>query len=264
MEEIKVLIVDDEELVLRSLRRLLMDENYTILTATSGEEGLEILQREEPQIIISDYRMPDMNGVDFLRKAYLRIPDSVRIIISGYADISAIIGAINEGRIYKFIPKPWNDEELKATLSNAIDRYLLAKRNRELMDELLYKNEKLQELLREKSELLEFKSRVLKNFQNILNAIPIGIMGVDFDFVMVQCNDAWISLVGIEWSKLGENIYSFLPEDICNFVVKIRDTLCSSYTEMVINNTRGKIIGTVFNDETSNQKGIIIIFLPYD
>jgi len=127
--EIKILCVDDEPNVLNALKRLFLDEPYTILTAASGQEGLEIIEKENVQIIISDYRMPGMNGVDFLKEARKKWPDTVRIVLSGYADTAAIVSAINEGQIYKFVPKPWNDEELKVTISNAIERYHLFKKN---------------------------------------------------------------------------------------------------------------------------------------
>ena len=121
-EEIKILCVDDERNVLKSLRRLFMDEdNYEIFVAESGAEGLEVLEEEgDIRMIISDYRMPEMTGVEFLRQANEKWPETVRIVLSGYADTSAVVEAINEGQIYKFIPKPWNDEELLSSISAAL------------------------------------------------------------------------------------------------------------------------------------------------
>src|SRR6266536_904479 len=107
-EQIRILFVDDEKNVLRSLERTFLDEDYEILTATTGAEGLAVLQNNSPvQVVISDYRMPEMNGVDFLRKVCNQWPETVRIVPSGYADTASIVSAINEGQIYKFIPKPW-------------------------------------------------------------------------------------------------------------------------------------------------------------
>ena len=117
---VKILCVDDERNVLRALERIFLDDDYEIVTAGSGEEGLEIMTESGDcfQVVISDYRMPVMNGVEFLKAVYERWPDSVRIVLSGYADAGAIVAAINEGHIYKFIPKPWNDEELRETIQN--------------------------------------------------------------------------------------------------------------------------------------------------
>ncbi len=267
MEEIKILFVDDEEFVLRALKRLFMDDDYTILTALSGEEGLETIKKEEPQVIVSDYRMPGMNGIEFLRKAYIRKPDAVRIVLSGYADTAIVVEAINEGQIYKLIPKPWNDDELKISISNSVDRYMLYKRNIELTHELVDKNEELirvneelKKLIKEKSELLNFKSKMLSNFQNIINAVPVGIMGVGIDGVMVQCNEAWLNISGIGWGNLGDNIDSFLPVNVINFIENVKDNL-ESEQHTIINGLHGKLIGTLIKDETEQQRGIILTFI---
>ncbi len=267
MKDIKILFVDDEEFVLRAIKRLFMDESYTIFTAKSAEQGLEIIQKEDPQIIVSDYRMPGMNGIDFLRKAFVRSPDAVRIVLSGYADTAIVVQAINEGQIYKLIPKPWNDDELKITISNAVDRYLLHKRNLELTQALIERNEELirvnrelKQLLKDKSDLLAFKSRVLRNFQNIIDAIPIGIMGVDFDGIMVQSNQTWFNLAGIGWSNLGENINSFLPHDIINFIENVKNNLESERC-LTLNGIHGRLIGTLIRDEIQQQEGIILTFM---
>jgi len=143
-EQVRILCVDDEVNVLQSLRRMFLDDDYELLTASSAAEGLEILKREDPvQIVISDYRMPVMNGVDFFREVCAKWPDTVRIVLSGYADAAAIVAAINEGQIYKFVPKPWNDDELKVTVVNALEKYRLQKYNALLLDKLSRSNEKL-------------------------------------------------------------------------------------------------------------------------
>jgi two-component system NtrC family sensor kinase len=270
MEKIKILFVDDEQNVLNALKRLFADDDYTILTSTTGFEGLDIIQEESPQIIVSDYRMPGINGIDFLRKAYIRNPDAIRIILSGYADTAVVIEAINEGQIYKLIPKPWNDDELKIAISNAVDRYLLYKRNLELTHELKDKNEELtrlnkelRQLVKEKSTLLEFKGRVLINFQNIINAIPVGVMGVDYDGVMVQVNELWLNITGIDLNNLGSEIDSFLPEQLVDFIEIIKDTgTAEKYVS--INKNIGKLLGSVINDATGHQKGVILTFIPTD
>jgi len=122
IEDVTILCVDDEANVLKSLRRLFLDENYEILTAESGQEGLALLEQHQPvQVVISDYRMPEMDGVAFFKEVHERWPDTVRIVLSGYADTAAVVAAINEGQVYKFIPKPWNDDELKVAIGKAVD-----------------------------------------------------------------------------------------------------------------------------------------------
>ena len=118
-----LLIVDDEENLLSSLRRLLRREDYAVITATSAEEGLELMARHEVAVVVSDQRMPDMSGVEFLRRVKTMHPKTVRIILSGYADINMITDAINTGEIYKFIGKPWANEALVATIRTAFERH---------------------------------------------------------------------------------------------------------------------------------------------
>ena len=145
-ELIRILLVDDEVNVLRALERTFLDEEYELLTASSGSEGLSILRDVSPvQVVVSDYRMPQMNGVDFLREVRRRWPDTVRIVLSGYADTAVVISAINEGEIYKFIAKPWNDDELRIAIINALERYSLNKKNIELTEALSAEIEELKQ-----------------------------------------------------------------------------------------------------------------------
>lgn len=136
-EAIRILCVDDEKNVLRAVARAFLDEDYEILSAQSGEEGLLILDHEAGiQIVLSDYRMPGMNGVEFLREVCRRHPETIRIVLSGYANTAAVVDAINEGEIYKFIPKPWDDEDLKSTIQNGLERYFRRQQDALLVAEL--------------------------------------------------------------------------------------------------------------------------------
>jgi len=105
-ESPKILFVDDEENVLRALKRLFFDENFEIYTAPSGKAGLEILKGCEIAVIVSDQKMPEMSGAEFLEKATELSPDSIRIVLTGYADVNAAINAINKGGAYRYITKP--------------------------------------------------------------------------------------------------------------------------------------------------------------
>ncbi len=117
--ENRLLVVDDEPNILAALRRLLRREGYQIFTAASGAEGLEVLARESIQVIISDQRMPGMSGTEFLSSVKSMYPRTVRIALSGYADIAAITEAVNRGAIYRFLSKPWDDEGLKGEVRSA-------------------------------------------------------------------------------------------------------------------------------------------------
>jgi two-component system, NtrC family, sensor kinase len=268
-EQIKILCVDDEENVLKALKRLFFDEDYEIITAASAEEGLKVLEKESAHIVISDYRMPSMSGVEFLKEVCVHWPDTVRIVLSGYADISSIISAINEGQIYKFIPKPWNDSELKVTVSNAIERYFLYKKNRELTFELQKKNEELtrlnvelENLLEKETANLEFQGRVLRNQQNLLDVLPVGIIGIDSNNTVVMCNSKCIDITRNNQFPLEQNIEYVLPESILPFIEEVK-TKKRSAQKIELYGIRGTLMGSLI-EHTDNQKGLILVFIRED
>jgi len=131
----KVLLVDDEEPILNSLRRLLRGQPYDVLLATSGAQALEIIEQQPVNLVMSDARMPNMDGATLLALVHERYPATARIMLTGYADPSAIIKAINEGQIHRYISKPWNDEEMLLTLRQALEHQHLA-RERERLEKL--------------------------------------------------------------------------------------------------------------------------------
>lgn len=194
--DVTILCVDDEVNVLKSLRRLFLDEDYEILTAETGKEGLAILEEHQPvQVVISDYRMPEMDGVTFFKEVHARWPETIRIVLSGYADTAAVVAAINEGQVYRFIPKPWNDDELKITIAKAVESYFLVKANNELNEELRQANDELsriavqlEEKVVERTEELLFQNKVLRHSQVILNTLPMGVVGFDQAGVLAQRN----------------------------------------------------------------------------
>jgi len=119
MTERTLLLVDDEENILSALTRLLRRDGYHILRASSGREGLELLAANAVGVIISDQRMPEMSGTEFLSKVKDMYPDTVRIVLSGYTELNSITDAINRGAIYKFLTKPWDDDLLREHIREA-------------------------------------------------------------------------------------------------------------------------------------------------
>lgn len=114
-----LLLLDDEENILRSLTRLLRRDGYKILMATRAQDAFEILAKHDVQVVLSDQRMPEMNGTEFLRRVKDLYPNTVRIVLSGYTDLKSVTDAINEGAIYKFLTKPWDDDQLRQSIAEA-------------------------------------------------------------------------------------------------------------------------------------------------
>ncbi len=121
----RILCVDDEINVLRSLQRVFEDTPYEVDLAGSGREGLRIMEEAPVCLVLADYRMPEMNGIEFLREVYRLWPSTTRMILSGYADAPVLLSAINEGHVYRFLTKPWDNDELRFTVANAMERYVL-------------------------------------------------------------------------------------------------------------------------------------------
>jgi two-component system response regulator HupR/HoxA len=137
-----ILIVDDERAILESLE-LTLGASYRVFAAESGEEGLAILDREEIALIIADQVMPSMTGVEFLERAMERNPHAIRMMLTGYADIRSLTRAINEGRIYRYIAKPWEPDEVRLNVKRALEAYELATENIQLAAALADANERL-------------------------------------------------------------------------------------------------------------------------
>ncbi|MFZ5775247.1 MAG: response regulator [Thermodesulfobacteriota bacterium] len=262
-----ILFVDDEPNVLRALERLFMDEEYTLLKAASGEEGLRLLAEQEIQLVISDYRMPGMNGVDFLKSVYERWPETVRIVLSGYADTAAIVAAINEGQIYKFIPKPWNDDELKVTIAKAVEVYYLRQENNQLTSELQQANEELIRLneglerrVQERTGEVLFQNRVLARSQRILDALPVAIFGFDDRMELMQYNRMAHEFLesGTTALSLGASAAEILTPTI---VAWLEECLVGQISVMPTELVGGKKVclkGIRF-DAGDGQRGVILV-----
>ncbi len=129
----RILLVDDEANVLSALKRALFDTAFEIESVTSGEQALKIMKEQTFKVVVSDERMIGMQGSEFLSQVREKYPHTVRIILTGHASIEAAIKAVNQGEIYRFFSKPWNDNELKYAIRSAIEKYDLEAENRRLL-----------------------------------------------------------------------------------------------------------------------------------
>ncbi|MGH8450127.1 HD domain-containing phosphohydrolase [Pseudomonas sp.] len=139
-----ILLVDDEESILNSLRRLLRTQPYEVLLAGSGAQALDILATRSVDLVMSDARMPGMDGAQLLAEVHRLYPATSRILLTGYADVTTIIKAINEGQIHRYISKPWNDDELQLVLSQSLEHQRLERLTREQNEQLKVLNSTLE------------------------------------------------------------------------------------------------------------------------
>jgi signal transduction histidine kinase len=156
-----LLVVDDEPDLVQSVKDLLRFD-FRVLGATRAAEGLRLMEGNEVQVVMSDQRMPEMTGVEFLSKLRDTHPDTVRLLFTAYADLGAVIDAINQGSVYRYISKPWQPDELRTVLRQAFDHYNLQADRRRLMQELKDKNVQLEQANDELKRANELKRSFIR------------------------------------------------------------------------------------------------------
>lgn len=170
-----LLFVDDEPNVLKALRRLFHSDDYVIHLAAGGNEGLDILHQHAVDLIISDMRMPEMNGAEFLAHAVEQWPETIRILLTGYADMQSTIDAVNKGRIFSYCNKPWNDEELKLLVRNALEQKHLREERDRLSVVILQQKDQLKALNEHLEERVELRTEQLRKTLKQLDQANSGL-----------------------------------------------------------------------------------------
>lgn len=219
-----LLLVDDEENITSALTRLLRRDGYTIYRAKSGSEGLALLEQHRFGVIISDQRMPEMTGTEFLSQVKELYPETVRIVLSGYTEFNSITDAINRGAIYKFLTKPWEDDLLRAHTQEAFQRYEMKMENARLATELKLANDELKRINHELELRVEWKGRenvrnleVLRVSQEMFEVMPVAAIGIDNSGMVVVANQMaqqFFSANGTVLSCLGESSDIVLPAEL--------------------------------------------------
>jgi response regulator RpfG family c-di-GMP phosphodiesterase len=180
-----ILIVDDEANIASALKRVFRNKGYQIHTALNGADGLVCLEtnKELISLIISDQRMPGMSGSEFLEQAKRIRPEIIRILLTGYSDVSAIVDAVNKGEIHRYFTKPWNDEQLLAQVAQALEQYELVLENRRLNALVQNQNKQLYELGMKQKSIIEAKTLELEKKNKALNKSFIGTLRLLITFV---------------------------------------------------------------------------------
>jgi DNA-binding response OmpR family regulator len=211
----RLLVVDDEESILSALTRVLRREGYELSTANSAADALLLMEKHPANLVISDHRMPGMTGIEFLREVRHRWPESIRIILSGYSEVDTIISAINEGAIYKFLTKPWNDEELRLNLRRALEQLELEEENRRLIQGIEDQNRQLQELNNLLDQRAADSSMGLNLAQNVLDSAEVGVVTIDDMGLIVNMNRFASNLLrSCAAGLIGISAKSSLPREL--------------------------------------------------
>jgi response regulator RpfG family c-di-GMP phosphodiesterase len=215
--------VDDEANILNALTRLLRKESYHLLTARDGSAALKLLEENHDiHLVISDQRMPGMNGTEFLAEARKRHPEIIRIVLTGYTEVDAITEAINKGHIYKFILKPWNDQNLILDIRHCLDQYELREANLKLHNKILQQNEalksineNLESIVKERTVELKIQNRVLELSRAILEDIPWPVIGISREMIIVFINISAQSMsINNKKIEVGKRISKYFPPDV--------------------------------------------------
>ncbi len=227
-----ILCVDDEKNILNSLRRLLRQENYNLLTASSGAEGLKLLEETHVQLVISDQRMPEMSGVEFLSQVREKYPEIIRIILSGYTDVNSITDAINKGHIYKFLLKPWDEQNLFLEIRQALQKYDLVEDNQRLHQKVLTQNEELkrmnenlEQIVAARTSELRLQNQALELSHAILEDLPLSIIGVSAEGIVAVINRKTQELQNSCFPvEIGQRVDEIFPQQVMG---KIKEVLLS-------------------------------------
>ena len=208
-----LLLVDDEPNILSALKRLLRRDGYKIVTAESGAEALEILKTQEFGVIVSDQRMPQMTGSEFLSQVKELYPHTLRIMLSGYTDLDSVTEAINKGAIYRFLTKPWQDDLLRENIQKAFNTHELSEENRRLSDELSEINEVLESRVEEKTRELRRNMVLLELSREVLQNMPVAVLVFDPTGMIVVANREAHELCKSS-SLIGQSVNQALPADL--------------------------------------------------
>ena len=245
-ERPRILIVDDEEAILETMTFTFMDL-YEVLTTSDPTQALQIMEENQPiAVVITDQRMPGMTGVELLSETYQRFPETVRIILTGFADAEATVKAINDGHIYGYVNKPWEPDELKAIVKRATELHLLTRENRSLVDELRDANLFL---------------------AAVMDRLRTGAIALDRDGIVRAVNQPAKAFIGLESDIQGRSIDDILGKEhlkeLADRVRALAEESGGSFEEVDIGIGPGhrlRISNQALADSNGETMGRVIMF----
>ena len=245
-ERPRILIVDDEEAILETMTFTFMDL-YEVLTTSDPTQALQIMEENQPiAVVITDQRMPGMTGVELLSETYQRFPETIRIILTGFADAEATVKAINDGHIYGYVNKPWEPDELKAIVKRATELHLLTRENRSLVDELRDANLFL---------------------AAVMDRLRTGAIALDRDGIVRAVNQPAKAFIGLESDIQGQSIDDILGKEhlkeLADRVRALAEESGGSFEEVDIGIGPGhrlRISNQALADSNGETMGRVIMF----
>lgn len=257
-----LLLVDDEENILRALMRVFRRDGYLVLTATSGEAGLELLAQHAVGVVISDQRMPEMTGVEFLSRVKEQYPNTLRIVLSGYTELKSITDAINQGAVYKFLTKPWDDELLREHVQNAFTHYELRSENQRLTAELQKYAAELECRVEEKTRELRLNVHALTVAHDVLEQFPLAVLGIDNFGMIVIANRAAHRLASTPvGTMIGMSADAVLPRSLLEAIHRL-PTLASESITVEFTNGRRTELWCHYLDDKTPTRGRVVVLRP--
>jgi len=266
-EKAVLLLVDDEPNILRALRRVFKDETFEIVCAENAQEALAWMELRPANVIIADQRMPGMTGIQFLQHVRDRWPDTMRIVLSGFTDAGTVADAINKGEVYRFLTKPWDDQELRTAVRLALDHQRLASENAQLWSKVTAQNEELQllnRLLRLRLEEGEHdvlvRGEALKVAQEIVENLPVPVVGLDREGLVIYANMVARDKFHVEQEGglLGMSAGSAFPREVNDALGALEETGQPQLTEAVVDGSRLKLECHKLEVE-GDLRGIIVL-----
>lgn len=183
-----VLFVDDEPNILRAIKRALFTMDITLLLADSGAKALELMSNHEVHVVISDMKMPQMSGAELLEQVAINYPDTFRVVLTGYADIESTIKAVNQGKIHRYLQKPWDNQELISVVEEGLERVKLKAENTRLQKLTRLQNRKLRDVNASLEQVVQKRTRQIKAALNKIEKHNIAMEQVLFNVISINPN----------------------------------------------------------------------------
>ncbi len=269
-----LLLVHDEPNIVSALKRTLRRDGYRILTANCAEEGLNLLAGNNVGVIISDQRMPQMTGVEFLRKVKELYPKTLRLVLSGYTELESVTSAINEGAIFKFLTKPWDDELLLKNVREAFEYHELEHENQRLArelqssnDELFRLNQSLEQQVQQKTREIVHNMTMLEISQEILEHLPVAIIGIDDHNMIAASNRCADKLFAGPHGRclLGLQANELLPDALLRQMQDAAALTAQEQTAhtVVLEDGNAMLVWVCPMGDSSRSKGTIVVLSPH-